>query len=736
MKLLLLRTPLAASRNAKAGDQPALRWGELRSWLSCWEIYPILLIAAVLRFYMINRTEFDGDQATIFHMAHDAVSHGLLVATSNVASIGIVNPPAIIYILMLPAALSADPLWAAVLTALLGTLSVLLTYVLGSRYYGRFAGTIAALFYATAALPVFYSRFIWQQNLLLFFAPLYIYLLFHGAVARRQGWFGPALFLLGLLLQLHGSAFLLVVPLLIALVVAPYTVRWRDVTLGLLLLLFIYAPYILWEVSVHFHDISVLFNTTGRPSKLDVQALLLYHFLLSPYNVLSISSRSFLFPFVPLFTAIWWVMTVLVIGGTLWAIRRVGGQRSMPDQMSEVRKEVVARVRRWWSGLCASPYRCGLSILLSWQIVPLLALLRHSIALYPHYFIMFMPGPFMLAGIFVAEVMMWLRQQRGWAMVGHNALLSLIAMVVIFQTAGAAASVIDLTHGKFVDSNPTLVSLYYNDLNSLQHALSETDQVAQVRQVHHVYIDADEATMDAFRYLATQMHTPTTVFSDACALLPNLAHGPVVLLVGPYSHMMQTLLPRFVRASLVATAEHLGGPPFRVYVLSPVEQSLTVQDTLAPNLQLLSSQSFVLQHAPLLLMRWRFLLSQPPADDALYSYDMIPLSNTTSIVPAHRNKKEQTVRRVTNRVQTVRCALTSVQAGDQLFVSFRLPAGHQVPFKLKVQTSTMRRDEITVRLAGSFQLAFETFRPLHSTQQTLVSSSGRKFISITSWLTQ
>ena len=81
-----------------------------RSGLMCWEVYPILLIAALARLYMIETTEFDADQATIFHMAHNAVSHGVLVATSNFASIGIANPPGIIYFLMLPAAFSDNPL--------------------------------------------------------------------------------------------------------------------------------------------------------------------------------------------------------------------------------------------------------------------------------------------------------------------------------------------------------------------------------------------------------------------------------------------------------------------------------------------------------------------------------------------------------------------------------------------------------------------------------------------------
>src|SRR5437016_6192615 len=89
-------------------SQPTSR-RRLPSSLLSWEIYLIVLVAAFLRLYQINTSEFDNDQATIFAMARHAVQLGLLPATSNPASIRIINPPAIIYFLMLPAAFSANP---------------------------------------------------------------------------------------------------------------------------------------------------------------------------------------------------------------------------------------------------------------------------------------------------------------------------------------------------------------------------------------------------------------------------------------------------------------------------------------------------------------------------------------------------------------------------------------------------------------------------------------------------
>src|SRR5450759_4398779 len=78
---------------------------------NAWEIALILLVAAFLRFYHINTTEFDVDQVKLFRMAYDAGHHGLVPITSNTASIDIAHPPGVIYLFMPIAALSANPLW-------------------------------------------------------------------------------------------------------------------------------------------------------------------------------------------------------------------------------------------------------------------------------------------------------------------------------------------------------------------------------------------------------------------------------------------------------------------------------------------------------------------------------------------------------------------------------------------------------------------------------------------------
>ncbi len=413
-------------------------------------------------------------------------------------------------------------------------------------------------------------------------------------------------------------------------------------------------------------------------------------------------------------------MTALVVGSAVLALGLVLGLRPTNDQISGSGNVAFEQIKLWWRALCASPYCCGLSVLLSWQIVPLLSLLHHSITLHPHYFIMFMPGPFILVGIFVTKATVWLRERGRWGILGCRTLLGMMTVILIAQTIGGAVSVVDLTEGNFINSTHTLSSGYYNDLDSLQHTLSDADQIAQTHQLKHIYIGADDFTIDAFRYLSTQMHTPTTVFSDSCTLLPNLANGPVVLLVGARSSFIETLLSRFVTVSLIVTPARLGGPPFRIYILSSVRQPVTVEDTFAPDLQLVGVQSFTFQDRPFLLTRWRFLLSRPSADDTLYSYNMIPMPDAATVMSLNQNRGGYTMYRAARKLATVKCALTSVQAGDQLFVSFQLPSEQRAPLNFRVQTSTIKDDDITVGFS-SFRLAFETFLPVHSSQRTLLS---------------
>ena len=199
-----------SGKNTQTDQEPVIkRCNKAFALLHTWELYPILFIAAFLRLYRIDTAIFADDQAVVFQMARDAIVHGLWRITSNRASLGNINFPLVVYIFMLPAAFSSNPLWAEVMVGLLNTAAVLLAYVFTRRYYGRLAGTIVTLLYATSVMALAYSGDIWPQNLLPPLVMLFLCCLFKGVVERRRGWLFPAILLLGVLYQIHGSSLLL-----------------------------------------------------------------------------------------------------------------------------------------------------------------------------------------------------------------------------------------------------------------------------------------------------------------------------------------------------------------------------------------------------------------------------------------------------------------------------------------------------------------------------------------------
>src|SRR5947209_6508585 len=296
------------------------------SWLLAWEIYPIILIASFLRLYRLDTTAFSGDQSMLFRMAYDAVHHGLIPATSNGSSISTMHPPLTIYLLMLPALFSANPIWAAVMTAIFNVIAILLTYLFTRRYFGRLAATIAAMLYATAQTTIIFSRFIWQPTLLAPFTAIFVFALFVGVVERRKGWLFLALVLLGSMYQLHELTLLLAVPLFVALLLAPGTIRLRDLVLALVFLLLIFAPYLVWEVNTKFADLHTALGLARGHAQIDTKALTFYQrflnsyyyderFLGSSYYDPTGSASSLVFKFLPILTWSRQILVFLLLGG-------------------------------------------------------------------------------------------------------------------------------------------------------------------------------------------------------------------------------------------------------------------------------------------------------------------------------------------------------------------------------------------------------------------------------------
>jgi 4-amino-4-deoxy-L-arabinose transferase-like glycosyltransferase len=690
---------------------------KLGSWMGVWEILPILGIAAFLRFYQLSTTEFDADQSMVFRMARDAISHGLIPATSNIASIRIVNPPAVVYLLMIPAAISSNPIGGAIFVGILNILAVLLTYIFVRRYYGRTASIIASLLYATASEPLHYSRFIWQQNMIAPFVVLFIFALFWGVVDRRKGWLFPAMILLGILIQLHETTIILSLLLLVALLLSPGTVRLRDLVLGFIFLILLFSTYILWEFSIKFADLKLLLQMLKLHSHFDVTALNDYMLFLHPYGNLPTNVYTLEYKLIPL---IGWLIPIMalfmVFGCASISVRVISSPHSWKNTVAVLEESRGSRypVRRTLQTVSilladfrATPQRCGYFLLLCWQIVPVVILSRHATPVFPYYLLMVLPGPFIIIGILLSTLASWFqRRGRMWNIAYYGVFVA-TCLVIVAQLLGSIAGLIDEANGN------NRHGYSYNALSSLEEALNETDRLAMLHNLNHVYIATDQYTQTSLDYLAEQMHTPTTLFdASRCLVLPNATAGPAALLIGPNDTLSLALLSHFATATLVSKPERLGGVPFQLYIVQPMAASnlASSQEAFVHHLQLLDKQvqQFNFDNSSWLATRWSYIRSATANYRTTYTYTMRALLDGKTGISSQ-------------------CSSTSIREGDQLIVTFPLSQSANMPSSMTISAKSFTTMPLNISY-GPFHL--ENIRDQNTQPLFLQTREGKSSISL------
>jgi len=203
--------------------------------------------------------------------------------------------------------------------------------------------------------------------------------------------------------------------------------------------------------------------------------------------------------------------------------------------------------------------------------------------------------------------------------------------------------------------------------------------------------------LTAMPFLAEQMRTPTTLFDAAsCLVLPAPDAGPAVLLVRSTDKVVTALLTHFATVTLVDQPPLLGTAPFQLYIVTPGSPNMrSVQPNAARNgfvnhLQLLApqAQQLSLGTSPFLVTRWTLLRNEQPRLRTAYTYTMRAKSDLPNAGSIRSD-----------------CTLTSIQHGDQLITTFRLPQGSPLPSSFRITSQFLMASPYTISLGP---LHFET----------------------------
>jgi 4-amino-4-deoxy-L-arabinose transferase-like glycosyltransferase len=163
--------------------------------------------------------------------------------------------PLFFYVLAIPYGLSANPQVASVFLTSLGMISIYLTYHLGKKMFGPPVGLVAAALYAVFPAAVLTGRTVWNPGFVPVATTLFVALLWRLLALSRPWMLMPVLVVLGALLQIHASTIIFVLLLPVALVLYRPQLSWRVLLVGVLCLVLLYAPLVVFEARNGFSDL-------------------------------------------------------------------------------------------------------------------------------------------------------------------------------------------------------------------------------------------------------------------------------------------------------------------------------------------------------------------------------------------------------------------------------------------------------------------------------------------------
>ncbi|MGZ3581507.1 MAG: ArnT family glycosyltransferase [Ktedonobacterales bacterium] len=540
----------------------------------------VLLVAALLRLVLLDQTSFLGDQAELLFLARSALAHHALPVTGIRSSIGTLNPPASIF-LLLPFALLGDPLGATVATAVANIVAVLLLYRLTDRYIGRRAAFAVGLLYATAPWPIYFSRFIWQQNLLAPIVILFIWTLCRGLIDRKRGWLGWNVVLWGIAVQLHPSAAPLLALTALGVVWAWRTVRLRDVLGAVIGLVILFLPTLIWEVVSKGSDLPYYGALGQTPAIFNGDVFNQLLTVLTPPGPSFFGTGTlywhvyqriaWLTPLLAVVNvaALIWLLAVVIAG----LVRAPIKARQIKSQRKE--RDVASPPAQAWSKHNISPLATSrlnwrfMLVLLLWLAVPVLAMWRHSAPIHEHYLLAPLPAAFAVLGIFLVWLMERLAhvgERRGhytddaypvrvvrpvpppgpsrpravhvnhlrraitYALV-QMALVAIVVVVASGQAFSAAGQIATVWQGNFDGTQKHEYTHYGLPLAVQQEALEAA--TAAAKQMHAViYVATTNLQQESFGYHATESGVHAQIYdAERCLIVPAAKTSPAIVLV-------------------------------------------------------------------------------------------------------------------------------------------------------------------------------------------------------------
>lgn len=221
----------------------------------------LLVLAVVVRMWRLDLMLYEIDEGIASIYALQLIGHGIIPTVGVKTSLGFYNPPLFIFIVSLPFWCSPSPVIACGFLQLLFVSSLaLLVWVLWKRGW-RWRVVFLLVLAGLAPGPLLSTHRLWGHTLIPAFSIVAFVCVLALASGRRVRLASTVLPLaICCAQQVHFSGSLLLVSAGLTLAILRVRPRWKWIALGCLLALLSMAPYYVHLVETRFADVRIVFN--------------------------------------------------------------------------------------------------------------------------------------------------------------------------------------------------------------------------------------------------------------------------------------------------------------------------------------------------------------------------------------------------------------------------------------------------------------------------------------------
>ncbi|MDD2823197.1 MAG: hypothetical protein PHQ59_03900 [Candidatus Daviesbacteria bacterium] len=213
------------------------------------QIFLVFMLASLFRLTNINLIEFKYDEALSFYQTNLFFIDGTLPQKGIMASTGMYNFPLFSYLLILIGLFSRNPLYMTFLIALINVGVIILFYILIKRVFGTSVAFVSAITLAVSPWAIIFSRKIWAQDLILFFAIPIFYFLIKSVENKKAYKLTLLSFLLFLLTQLHASGAFLMTSIIFIFILFKINFTKAKLIRGFIFASIFAFPYLIYQLS-------------------------------------------------------------------------------------------------------------------------------------------------------------------------------------------------------------------------------------------------------------------------------------------------------------------------------------------------------------------------------------------------------------------------------------------------------------------------------------------------------